>query len=145
MVQTRFATTALALLRAHTGIRTSPPPIARASRPGLADLAVDPTAFDHFVFLGHGWSVGLANEAALKMREAAQAHTEAYPAMEYRHGPISLAGPGSLVWVLGTPDPAVADDVRATGATDRGRRGRSHGRAHPDPTLRRGRGLRPWP
>jgi fructoselysine-6-P-deglycase FrlB-like protein len=37
--------------------------------------------------------------------------------MEYRHGPISLAGPGSLVWVLGTPDPAVADDVRATGAT----------------------------
>jgi fructoselysine-6-P-deglycase FrlB-like protein len=51
------------------------------------------------------------------MREAAQAHTEAYPAMEYRHGPISLAGPGSLVWVLGTPDPAVADDVRATGAT----------------------------
>ena len=27
------------------------------------------------------------------MREAAQAHTEAYPAMEYRHGPISLAGP----------------------------------------------------
>ena len=69
------------------------------------------------MFLGHGWAVGLANEAALKMREAAQAHTEAYPAMEYRHGPISLAGPGSLIWVLGTPDPAVADDVRATGAT----------------------------
>ncbi len=52
------------------------------------------------------------------MREAAQAHTESYPAMEYRHGPISVAGTGPLVWVLGTPDPtAVADDVRATGAT----------------------------
>ena len=116
VVQTRFATTALALLRAHTGQNLAAA-IAEGEQAAVEDLAVDPTAFDHFVFLGHGWSVGLANEAALKMREAAQAHTEAYPAMEYRHGPISLAGPGSLVWVLGTPDPAVADDVRATGAT----------------------------
>ena len=116
VVQTRFATTALALLRAHPG-QDLTAAIAEGEQAAVADLAVDPTAFDHFVFLGHGWTVGLANEAALKMREAAQAHTEAYPAMEYRHGPISLAGPGSLVWVLGTPDPAVADDVRATGAT----------------------------
>jgi fructoselysine-6-P-deglycase FrlB-like protein len=116
VVQTRFATTALALLRAHTGHDLTDA-IAQGEEAAAADLAVDPTAFDHFVFLGHGWTVGLANEAALKMREAAQAHTEAYPAMEYRHGPISLAGPGSLVWLLGTPDPAVADDVRATGAT----------------------------
>ena len=116
VVQTRFATTALALLRAHAG-QDLTAAIAQGEEAAVAHLAVDPTAFDHFVFLGHGWTVGLANEAALKMREAAQAHTEAYPAMEYRHGPISLAGPGSLVWVLGTPDPAVADDVRATGAT----------------------------
>jgi fructoselysine-6-P-deglycase FrlB-like protein len=116
VVQTRFATTALALLRAHTGEDLTAA-IADGERATVADLAVDPTAFDHFVFLGHGWTVGLANEAALKMREAAQAHTEAYPAMEYRHGPISLAGPGSLVWVLGTPDHAVAEDVRAIGAT----------------------------
>jgi fructoselysine-6-P-deglycase FrlB-like protein len=39
--------------------------------------------------------------------------------MEYRHGPISLAGERSLVWILGSPDPGVADDVRATGATVR--------------------------
>ena len=116
VVQTRFATTALALLRAHTG-QDLAAAVTEGEQAAVADLAVDPTAFDHFVFLGHGWSVGLANEAALKMREAAQAHTEAYPAMEYRHGPISLAGPGSLVWVLGTPDPTDADDVRATGAT----------------------------
>ena len=36
---------------------------------------------------------GSALEAALKLREAAQAWCEAYPAMEYRHGPIALAGP----------------------------------------------------
>jgi fructoselysine-6-P-deglycase FrlB-like protein len=116
VVQTRFATTALALLRAHLGEDLTGA-IADAERAVADPLPVDVTAFDHLVFLGHGASVGLANEAALKMREAAQAHTESYPAMEYRHGPISLAGPTSLVWILGTGDGAVAADVRRTGAS----------------------------
>ena len=118
VVQTRFATTALALLRSHLGEDLSQV-IADGHRAVDAPLGPNVTAFDHFVFLGHGWSVGLANEAALKLREAAQANTEAYPAMEYRHGPISLAGPRSLVWILATPDLSVAEDVRATGATVR--------------------------
>ncbi len=118
VVQTRFATSTLALLRANLGedLRR---PIADAERAVTMGLPCDPTAFDHFVFLGHGWSVGLANEAALKLREAAQANTESYPAMEYRHGPVSLATDRSLVWVLGTPDPDVGEDVRSTGATVR--------------------------
>ena len=53
-----------------------------------------------FVFLGRAWTVGLAREAALKVREAALAWSEAYPAMEYRHGPISVAGAGTVVWPL---------------------------------------------
>jgi fructoselysine-6-P-deglycase FrlB-like protein len=116
VVQTRFATSVLTLLRPHLG-EDQTSAIEQAKTAITARLPADPADFDHFVFLGHGWSVGLANEAALKLREAAQAHTESFPAMEYRHGPISLAGPSSLVWVLGSPDPAVADDVRATGAT----------------------------
>ncbi len=116
VVQTRFATSALALLRASLG-EDLDGAIADGESAVAASLPVEVSDFDHFVFLGHGWTVGLANEAALKMREAAQAHTESYPAMEYRHGPISLAGPRTLVWILGTSDPAVADDVRPTGAT----------------------------
>ena len=116
VVQTRFATTALALLRAHLGEDLTDA-IADAERAIAEPLPVDVTTFDHFVFLGHGWSVGLANEAALKMREAAQAHTESYPAMEYRHGPVSVAGQTTLVWILGTGDPGVAADIRTTGAT----------------------------
>ncbi|MFN8233709.1 MAG: SIS domain-containing protein [Actinomycetota bacterium] len=116
VVQTRFATATLALLRAHLGIDPAPA-IADAETALRAPLPVEPPGFDHFVFLGHGWTVGVAHEAALKLREAAQVHTESYPAMEYRHGPVSLAGPSSLVWILGTPDPAVADDVASTGAT----------------------------
>jgi fructoselysine-6-P-deglycase FrlB-like protein len=118
VVQTRFATTALALLRAHLGEDVEP--VARDAETALAvPLPHDPAAFDHVVVLGHRWTVGLAHEAALKLREAARAHSESYPAMEYRHGPVSLAGPGSLVWILGTPDPSVADDVRGTRATVR--------------------------
>ncbi len=116
VVQTRFATTALALLRSSVG-QDIGPAIADGERAVAATLPVHPAAFDHFVFLGHGWTVGLANEAALKLREAAGAHAESYPAMEYRHGPISLAGLTTLAWVLGSPDPTVAEDVRATGAT----------------------------
>lgn len=118
VVQTRFATTALALLRAHLGEELTSV-VADGERAIAMSLPHDVSSFDHFVFLGHGWSVGLANEGALKLREAAQVNTEAYPAMEYRHGPISLAGARSLVWILASPDPAVADDVRATGASVR--------------------------
>ena len=118
VVQTRFATSVLALLRAHLGEDLGPA-IADAERALAAPLPHDPAAFEHFVFLGHGWTVGLANEAALKLREATRSYTESYPAMEYRHGPVSVAGPKSLVWVLGTPDPSVAADVAATGATVR--------------------------
>jgi fructoselysine-6-P-deglycase FrlB-like protein len=117
VVQTRFATSTLALLRAT--LDQDLEPIAADAEAVLAgDLPTpDPAGIEHVVFLGHGWTVGIANEAALKLREAAQVHTESYPAMEYRHGPVSLAGPSSLVWIVGTPDPAIADDVRATGAT----------------------------
>ena len=79
-------------------------------------LPVDPATFDHFVYLGTGWTVGLAHEAALKMREAAQAWSESYPAMDYRHGPIAVAGPKSLVWMLGTPPPGLVEQIEDTGA-----------------------------
>jgi fructoselysine-6-P-deglycase FrlB-like protein len=116
IVQTRFATAALALLRAHL-LEELEPVIADGER-ALADpLPIEPAEFEHYVFLGGGWSVGLANEAALKLREAAQAWTESYPAMEYRHGPISVAGPRSVVWALGEVDRGVLDAAAATGAT----------------------------
>lgn len=116
IVQTRFATTTLALLRAHFGEDLNKA-IADAEASLDSPLPVDPTGFEHFVFLGRGWTAGLASEAALKFRETAGAWTESYPEMEYRHGPISVAGPSSLVWFLGGADPALIEDIRITGAT----------------------------
>jgi len=112
VVQTRFATTALVLLRTHLGEDTSGLPAA-ASAALAADL---PPAGSQFTFLGTGWTIGLANEAALKLREAAQAWTESYYAMEYRHGPISIAAPGRVVWLFGDAPAGLVDDVRAAGA-----------------------------
>jgi fructoselysine-6-P-deglycase FrlB-like protein len=90
VVQTRFATTVLPL---------------------------EPGSVDQITFLGSGWTVGLAQEAALKCREAAQFWTEAYPAMEYRHGPLSIAQPGRAVWPFGSLPPGLSEQIVATGAT----------------------------
>ena len=116
VVQTRFATAALVLLRAHMGI-DSAPAVAAAERVLERPLPIDPAGFDRFHFLGRGWTVGLAYEAALKLREAARAWSEAYPAMEYRHGPIAIADSRTLVVPMGELDPDLESDVRATGAT----------------------------
>ena len=116
VVQTRFATAALVLLLTHLGIDTTPAAVAAEGVLGRP-LTIDPGSFDRFHFLGRGWTVGLACEAALKLREAALAWSEAYPAMEYRHGPIALADGRTLVVPMGEIDPALAADIRATGAT----------------------------
>lgn len=116
VVQTRFPTTVLLLARAVLG-----EDIGWVLDQGAAALAaplpVRAADHDHFVFLGSGWTRGLADEAALKVREAAQAWSESYPMLDYRHGPIAVARPGSLVTVLGPADPALVADVEATGAT----------------------------
>jgi fructoselysine-6-P-deglycase FrlB-like protein len=115
IVQTRFATTSLALWRAWLGEDLSA--VVRQGRSALTD-ALSPRALEsaQFTFLGSWMSVGIANEAALKLREASQSWTESYPAMEFRHGPISVVGRTSTVWVFGPPPPGLLDDLRATEA-----------------------------
>ncbi|WP_369244594.1 SIS domain-containing protein [Streptomyces sp. R41] len=114
VVQTRFATTALTLLRAHLGLHTDAvvADARTALETPLPEGLVDCT---QFTFLGRGWTVGLANEAGLKMREASLAWTEAYPAMEYRHGPISITTRGTATWMLGKAPEGLAEQVRETG------------------------------
>jgi len=116
VVQTRFATTVLTTLRRSIG--AVPDSLVDDARAALElPLPADPAAVTHVVFLGHRWSVGLAHEAALKIRESAGAWTEAYPIWEYQHGPISCAGPHSLVWALSELPEVIAADIRATGAS----------------------------
>jgi glucosamine--fructose-6-phosphate aminotransferase (isomerizing) len=116
VVQTRFPTTLLALVRAALGEQLEAA-IADAQSVLRSELPVDPARFSHFVSLGHGWTVGLAHEAALKIRESSQAWAESYPALDYRHGPIAVAGSQTLIQTFGRIPESLAGDIRAVGAT----------------------------
>lgn len=113
VVQSRFATSVVALWRAYLG-----EDMTQAVADAVAELATPvASAFaTQYTFLGTGWTVGLAHEAALKLREAAQLWTESYSAMEYRHGPISIADQHSSVWIFGAAPEGLAAQIIATGA-----------------------------
>jgi fructoselysine-6-P-deglycase FrlB-like protein len=115
VVQTRFATSVLVLLRAHLGEDLGHA-IDDVATSVSSPLPLDPAAIEQVSFLGRGWTVGLAYEAALKCREAAGLWVESYPAMEYRHGPIAVAQPGRAVWSFGEVPEGLLEDVTATGA-----------------------------
>ena len=115
IVQTRFATTALAFFRASLGENLDSA-VVDAGRAVGEEFDPELIAAEQFTFLGRGWTVGLAHEAALKMREASQSWTESYPAMEYRHGPISIAAAGRVAWHFGEPPAGLATEVALTGA-----------------------------
>ncbi|SNY81379.1 Fructoselysine-6-P-deglycase FrlB with duplicated sugar isomerase (SIS) domain [Nocardia amikacinitolerans] len=118
VVQTRFATTTLAILRSHLGEDLGP--VVEQARAVLAEDPAESLAAvrwaEQITFVGMGFAGALAEEAGLKLRESCQSWAESYLATEYRHGPISIAAPGRAVWALGPLVPDFAADVAATGA-----------------------------
>ncbi|MVU75821.1 sugar isomerase [Nocardia sp. ET3-3] len=118
VVQTRFATTTLAILRWHLGEDLTP--VIAQARAVLAETAHEAVAnvrhAEQISFVGMGFAAALAEEAALKLRESCRSWTDSNLATEYRHGPISLAGPGRAVWAFGPPVPGLAAEIHATGA-----------------------------
>jgi len=115
VVQTRFATTALAFLRASLSEDLTS--VIAAGREAVeVELPEKLVVAAQYSFLGSGWTVGLAHEAALKMRESSQSWAESYPAKEYRHGPIAIAAPGRVTWMFGRPPEGLSADIAATGA-----------------------------
>ncbi|MFH5880500.1 SIS domain-containing protein [Arthrobacter sp. NA-172] len=115
VVQTRFATTALVYLLTSLGIELGTA-IEDARVAVTEPVSQELLDAEQFTFLGTGWTVGLAHEAGLKMREAVQGWTESYPAMEYRHGPISIAAPGRVTWLFGAQPEGLDADMAVTGA-----------------------------
>jgi glucosamine--fructose-6-phosphate aminotransferase (isomerizing) len=57
----------------------------------LSDGLVDAT---NLYVLGRGLGLGIAQEAALKLKETSQLHAEAFSTAELRHGPMALVRPG---------------------------------------------------
>ena len=71
-------------------------------RPALAPLG---EASNLFV-VGRGSSFGIAQEAALKLKETCGLHAEAYSAAEMKHGPMAIVGSGFPVLMLVPNDAA---------------------------------------
>jgi fructoselysine-6-P-deglycase FrlB-like protein len=116
VVQTRFPSTFLLLARAAFGEDVAALP--DEAEQSLAEpLPIDVASYEHFVYLGSGWTYGLAQEAALKIREAAQAWSESYPLLDYRHGPLAVADARTLVWMVGRVERSLVADIERTGAT----------------------------
>lgn len=72
--------------------------------------------------IGRGLGLGIAQEAALKLKETCGLHAEAFSAAELRHGPMALVGPDFPLLVFRQSDEtedgidALARDVAAHGA-----------------------------
>jgi glucosamine--fructose-6-phosphate aminotransferase (isomerizing) len=78
------------------------------------------TAIDRFYFLGSGPRYGLACEISLKMKEMSLSHSEPFHFLEFRHGPISMVSPSTIVVGLisesnRAAEAQVLEDVRALG------------------------------
>jgi fructoselysine-6-P-deglycase FrlB-like protein len=118
VVSSRFITSSIVLLRAHLaaypGTEVLP---AAAEREVTRPLPPELAERAEFTFLGRGWAAPVADEAALKLREASRSWAESYPAMEYRHGPISVSDEDTVVWALGEVPSDLLADARRTGAT----------------------------
>lgn len=115
VVSSQFISAAVVTVRAHLGEDISALPAAAAA--ALARPLPDGlTGRSEFTFLGAGWAAFIADEAALKLREASQTWAESYPALEFRHGPISVADANTVVWGVGPIPASLAEDSARTGA-----------------------------
>jgi glutamine---fructose-6-phosphate transaminase (isomerizing) len=100
VVQTRFPTSLLTLLRTHLGESDATVAELVSRVRAVTATSVTEPAPRQLVVLGSGWAAALAQEGALKCRESVGMWAEAYATGEYLHGPISVAGQGTLVWAM---------------------------------------------
>jgi len=87
--------------------------------PSIRQIGEDLT-LEQFFYLGNGPRFGLANEVMLKQKEMSLTYSEAYHFLEFRHGPMSMVNPQTMVWgLLGTDafkyELAVMKDMKKLG------------------------------
>lgn len=77
-------------------------------------------SIERFFFLGSSYRYGIACEGMLKMKEMALAYSEAFHVLEFRHGPMSMVTPQSLVIGLITPESASHETAVLREMSERG-------------------------
>lgn len=94
---------------------------------------------NHYVLLGSGPSSAVCSEGVLKLQEMTQLPSEAFAALEYRHGPIAALGAESALILASCPATVPFDRILAEDALTLGYRPivltpESGARAFPDGT-----------
>jgi glucosamine--fructose-6-phosphate aminotransferase (isomerizing) len=72
-------------------------------------VAVQLEGVDELACVGRGYLMCVALEAALKLREAAGVRAEGWSAADFRHGPLTVSGPGLPTLAVSAAGPAAAD------------------------------------
>lgn len=84
----------------------------------LVDALLEPRGL---YVVGRGPGLGIAQEAALKLKETCGLHAEAFSAAEVRHGPMALLGPDFPLLIFRQEDETVASvDALASEMAARG-------------------------
>jgi glucosamine--fructose-6-phosphate aminotransferase (isomerizing) len=78
-------------------------------------------SLERFYFLGSGLRYGIAAEMSLKMKEMSLSHSEPFHVLEFRHGPMSMVTPETLIVTvqaeaLAEHESAVVHDMARLGA-----------------------------
>lgn len=100
----------------------TPALLARAWEADWSPLIARLTEARGLYVIGRGLGLGIAQEAALKLKETCGLHAEAFSAAELRHGPMALVGPDLPLLVFRQSDEteesidALVRDVAARGA-----------------------------
>jgi glutamine---fructose-6-phosphate transaminase (isomerizing) len=72
-------------------------------------VAAQLEGMDELACVGRGYLMCVALETALKLREAAGVRAEGWSTADYRHGPLTVAGPGLPTLTVSAAGPAAAD------------------------------------
>jgi glucosamine--fructose-6-phosphate aminotransferase (isomerizing) len=77
--------------------------------PPAERVAVQLQQVDELACVGRGYLMCVALETALKLREAAGLRAEGWSAADFRHGPLTVAGPALPTLAVSAAGPAAAD------------------------------------
>ena len=80
----------------------------------LAQEIGEQVQFSKVAFVGAGPHYGLAREAQLKFKEMTLLPSDAYPLLDYRHGPMSNVDEQMLLGIFGSGPGAALEDQLAT-------------------------------
>jgi glucosamine--fructose-6-phosphate aminotransferase (isomerizing) len=83
-----------------------------AGEPQIIAWTNEIVRYDHAFFLGRGAHFPIAAEGALKLKEIAYIHAEAYAAGELKHGPLALVT-SEMPIIVSAPNDALLDKLKS--------------------------------